>query len=85
MPRHGAPHRSSGVAMNYFRGAQKSEGLGDGSPQWGPGAKPCGGLGAQPTEADDLTIKYVQLYSTYVNEGRSDDSDTAHSADTDRQ
>jgi len=49
------------------------------------GRSPGGGLGAQPTEADDITIKYVQLYSTYVNQGRSDDSDTAHSTDTDRQ
>ena len=72
-------------SQELFPGEQKSGGLGDGSPQWCPGAKPRWGSGAQPTEADDLTIKYVQLYSTYVNQGRSDDSDTAHSADTDRQ
>ena len=49
------------------------------------GRSPGGSLKAKPPEADDLMIKYVQLYSTYVNQGRSDDSDTAHNANTDKQ
>ena len=56
----------SGVARNfYFRGEQNSGSLGTDA-LGSKGEAPVGsGLGAMPPEADELTIKYVQLYSTY--------------------
>ena len=56
----------SGVARNYFRGEQ-IQGVSETEvPQWGPGAKPLWGSEGEAPEADDLTIKYVQLHSTHA-------------------
>ena len=78
--------RNQWRSQELFPGGAKVRAFGDGSSQWGPGAKPWwGSEDKAPRSFSCLTIKYVHLYSTYVNQGRSDDSDTAHNADTDRQ
>jgi len=48
-------------SQELFPTGAKFRGLGDGSPPWGPEAKPRRGSGGFAPEANDLTIKY----STY--------------------
>jgi len=55
----------SGVAKNYFRAEQIQGVWGTEVPSGVQRRSPGGGLGAKPPEADDFTIKYVQLYSIY--------------------